>query len=85
MTVSLARGSQGVILSAMAKKNAAAQALNKLRNASLSPGEREDIARTAGLAGGPARAQALSAKQRRDIAKRAAAARWGKKGAKKAK
>jgi len=32
-----------------------------------------------GKRGGPARAQALSAKRRKEIAKAAAAARWGKK------
>ncbi len=44
-------------------KNAAAQALGRL----------------GGLKGGKARAKALTAEQRAEIAKAAAAARWGKK------
>lgn len=44
-------------------KNAAAVALGK----------------KGGLKGGPARAKALSAKKRSEIAKKAAAARWGSK------
>lgn len=35
------------------------------------------LGRLGGLKGGPARAKALSAKKRSDIAKKAAAARWG--------
>jgi hypothetical protein len=34
------------------------------------------LGRLGGLKGGPARAAALSAKQRRDLARRAAQARW---------
>ena len=37
------------------------------------------LGRLGGLKGGPARAQALSAKKRSEIAKKAAAARWGHK------
>lgn len=37
------------------------------------------LGRLGGLKGGPARHKALSAKQRRDIAKKAANARWGKR------
>jgi len=37
------------------------------------------LGRKGGLKGGPARAKALSAKKRSEIAKKAAAARWGKK------
>ena len=46
------------------------------------PGEKNPYAaslgRLGGLKGGPARARKLSAKQRRDIAVKAAQARWGK-------
>lgn len=37
------------------------------------------LGRKGGLKGGPARKAALSAKRRREIAQKAAAARWGKK------
>jgi hypothetical protein len=37
------------------------------------------LGRRGGLKGGPARAKALSAKRRREIAKRAIATRWAKK------
>lgn len=37
------------------------------------------LGRLGGLKGGPARAKALSAKKRSEIAKKAAAARWGHK------
>lgn len=38
------------------------------------------LGRKGGLVGGKARAEALTAKRRREIAKKAAAARWGHKG-----
>lgn len=38
--------------------------------------EREEFARRGGLVGGTARATALSAKRRKEIAQKAAAARW---------
>jgi len=38
-----------------------------------------ELGRKGGLKGGPARKAALSAKRRREIAKKAAQARWGKK------
>ena len=41
--------------------------------------EREEFARAGGLAGGQARARTLTAKRRKEIARKAAAARWGKK------
>ncbi|PYR61466.1 MAG: histone H1 [Acidobacteria bacterium] len=48
----------------------------------LRPGEKNPYAaslgRLGGLKGGPARAQKLSAKRRREIAAKAARARWGK-------
>lgn len=37
------------------------------------------LGRKGGLKGGPARAKALSSKKRSEIAKKAAAARWGNK------
>jgi hypothetical protein len=49
----------------------------------LRPGQKNPYAaslgRLGGLKGGPARAQKLSAKRRREIAAKAARARWGKK------
>jgi len=39
--------------------------------------EREEFARAGGLAGGQARARKLTAQQRKEIARKAAAARWG--------
>jgi len=45
--------------------------------------ERQAVATLGGKAGGPARAQKLSAQERSESARKAAAARWGK--AKKAK
>jgi hypothetical protein len=47
-----------------------------------SESERQDFARSGGLAGGPARAEKLSPARKKAIAKKAAAARWGKKAAK---
>jgi general stress protein YciG len=41
--------------------------------------ERQEFARSGGQAGGAARAKKLSAKRRKEIAAKAAAARWGKK------
>jgi hypothetical protein len=63
-------------------KNAAAQALAKLRAESMTPAQRSKQARKAGLAGGAARAKKLSKAKRKAIAKNAAEARWGKKNAK---
>ena len=61
------------------KKNPAAVALAKLRAASMTPEERAESARVAGLVGGKARARALTKAQRKEIAQKAARARWGKK------
>jgi hypothetical protein len=67
----------GCILREMAKgKNPAAVALAKLRAKSMTPEERQDSARTAGLVGGRARAESLTAKRRKEIAQKAAKARW---------
>ena len=43
--------------------------------------EREEFARSGGVAGGRARARTLTAQRRKEIARKAAAARWGKKDA----
>jgi general stress protein YciG len=79
-------------------KNRHAMALGRMggkrRAEVLSPEERKEIARKAGLArvssasaealaapgkkGGKARARALTKEQRQEIARKAAAARWGK-------
>jgi hypothetical protein len=68
---------------AKAPKNVHAAALGKLGGtASMkkrSAEEREQFARSGGLAGGKARAESLSAKRRKEIAKKAAEARWAKK------
>jgi hypothetical protein len=73
----------------MAKeKNPHAVALRKLagskpglaRTANLTPEELSEIGRKGGLAGGRARAKKLTKAQRKESAKKAAAARWGKKG-----
>jgi hypothetical protein len=63
----------------VATKNRAAVALGKMRAASMTPEERKALAGKAGAAGGVARARKLTKKQRSDIAKAAAKARWGKK------
>ena len=69
----------------MARKNPHAVALGKLggpkggraRADNLSKEEMSAIGRMGGLVGGQARANALSSKRRREIAQKAAAARWG--------
>ena len=63
----------------MAKKNAAAVSLGKLRMKGLTQEERSDLARSGGLKGGKKRAASLTKSQRSEIARKAAAARWGKK------
>lgn len=60
------------------RKNPAAVALAKRRMVKMTPEERQEVARTGGLAGGKARASKLTASQRKEIARKAAAARWGK-------
>jgi hypothetical protein len=62
---------------AKASKNPAAVALGKLSAASKTPDERRELAAMGGKIGGAARAKALTKKQRSDIAKAAAKARWG--------
>ena len=65
------------------KKNPHAAALGRLGGkASMqqrNPEKREEFARLGGLAGGKARAKALTKAERVAIARKAAAARWGKK------
>jgi hypothetical protein len=60
------------------KKHAAAVALGKLRFASMSVEEHKQMARRGGQVGGRARANNLSAKARREIAAKAAVARWAR-------
>jgi hypothetical protein len=62
------------------KKNPAAVALAKLRSESMTPEERQQSARTAGLVGGKARAKSLTKARRKEIASKAAQARWSAKG-----
>jgi hypothetical protein len=62
-----------------APKNEAAVALGRRRAASAKPGEMAQLGKKGGLAGGRARAEKLSKARRREIAEKAAAARWGKK------
>jgi len=70
--------SQGAILGTMAKrKNPAAVALAKLRARSLTAEERSEIGRMGGAVGGTARAKKLSKAERKEIAQKAAQARWG--------
>jgi hypothetical protein len=57
------------------RKNPAAVALGRLRAATMTTEERQK----AGRAGGRARAKKLTKAARKEIAERAAAARWGKK------
>ena len=72
--------SQGAILGTMAKrKNPAAVALAKLRARSLTAEERSEIGRMGGTVGGAARAKKLSKGERKEIARKAAQARWGKR------
>jgi hypothetical protein len=61
------------------KKNSAAVQLGKLRMKGLTKTARKNLARQGGLAGGVARAKALTMEERSEIAKKAAAARWKKK------
>ncbi len=51
----------------------------RARMAAMTDEQRSDFGRQGGLAGGEARAKALSPKKRSEIAKKAAAARWGNK------
>lgn len=61
------------------RKNPAAVALAKRRMVTMTREERQRVAMTGAKAGGDARAKALTKAQRSEIAKKAAAARWGKK------
>ena len=71
---------QGDILPDMAhRKNAAAVALGKRRAKLAGPEGMSELGKKFGGLGGQARARNLSKARRRAIAKKAAAARWGKK------
>jgi hypothetical protein len=59
-------------------KNAAAVALGKRRAELMTPEERQALAASGGLVGGNARARALTKAQRKEIAAKAATARWQK-------
>ena len=63
-------------LQRMAKKLAAAVELGKRRMKKLTVDERKALARSGGVVGGKARADALTDERRAEIAKKAAAARW---------
>jgi hypothetical protein len=60
-------------------KNKAAVAAGKRRAELAGSDEMSEIGRIGGAAGGPARAASLSKRRRSEIAKAAAAARWGSK------
>ncbi len=64
------------------KKHPGAVALGKLRMRQLTDEEKAALGRKGGLKGGKARAKALNAAKRKEIAQKAAAKRWGKKEAK---
>jgi hypothetical protein len=72
-------GNKWYTLGSMGKKNAAAVSLGKLRMKGLTQDERTQLARSGGLKGGKRRAASLTKAERSAIAKKAAAARWGKK------
>ena len=63
----------------MPRKNPAAVALAKRRMLKMTAEERRAVATLGGKVGGEARAKALTKEQRREIARKAAAARWAKK------
>lgn len=65
------------MLFAMAK-NKAAVSLGKRRAALAQPGEMSELGKVGGQRGGKARAKKLTAAQRKEIAQKAALARWGK-------
>jgi hypothetical protein len=58
------------------EKNPAAVALANLRTASMTPAQRSESARTAGLVGGRARAMKLTPEQRSEICQKAGKRRW---------
>ena len=60
-------------------KNAAAVELARLKWAKATPAERERVSEELPATGGQARAAKLSKRRRAEIARKAAAARWGKK------
>ncbi len=75
-----------MLLAMASKKNPHAVALGR-KGGKASMGqrtadEREEFARSGGIAGGAARAKSLTKAERSAIAKKAAKARWAKKGEK---
>jgi hypothetical protein len=56
----------------------AAAAMAKRRARLMTPEQRQEQGRLGGSIGGPARAKKLSKAERKDIAQKAAEARWGK-------
>jgi hypothetical protein len=64
---------------AVALRNLAGSKPGLARTANLTPEELSEIGRKGGLAGGRARAKKLTKAQRKESAKKAAAARWGNK------
>jgi hypothetical protein len=63
----------------MARKNAAAVALGKRRMKLISAEERAELGRKGGQAKVPKGLASLSPKRRKEIARKAAETRWGKK------
>jgi general stress protein YciG len=59
------------------KRKTAQSIAGEARMASMTPRQREDFASKGGRVGGKARAKALSAERRAEIARKAAEARWG--------
>lgn len=68
----------GTIAAMPGKKNSAAVSLGRLRIQKMTDQEHKEMSARGGEIGGAARAQALSPEERSAIAKKAAAARWGK-------
>ena len=78
----LSTAGQAVMLDEMQKKkakNAAAVALGKRRAKLAAPGEMSEVGKLGASIGGQTRAANMSASRRKQIAKKAAEARWGKK------
>jgi hypothetical protein len=61
------------------RKNPAAVALAKRRMITMTKEERQAVSQAGAHLGGKARAKKMTAAQRKESARKAAAARWGKK------
>lgn len=72
----MSNGRLGTLRNMGKRKNAAAVELAERRMVKLTKEKRQEVARKGGLAGGPARAAALTQAQRSASAKKAAKARW---------